>query len=323
MAERTRQPFEIADAVVAPGSTADVELAAARLPSGTPLTIPLRVVHGRRAGPAVFVSACVHGDELNGVDIVRRVLAAVTPERLAGTLLAAPLLNVFGFLQRSRYLPDGRDLNRSFPGSAHGALASRLARRFVEHVVSRCVVGIDLHTGTRNRTNLPHVRADLDDPTTRACAQAFGAPVTLHGRQPDGSLRAAAARHGTRVLVYEGGEAQRFDAAAIRAGVRGCLQVLAHLGMLRRGGGRSPRATTFARHSAWVRSPRGGLARLSCALGARVERGQVIGEVADALGRDAVPIRVTVPTGRVIGLSLDPTVHQGDALVHVAEPAAG
>lgn len=312
-----RESFEIAGVRVEAGQSLDLDVFGARLPAGGDLTIPLRVLHGRRSGPVVFVSAAIHGDELNGLEITRRLLAETRPERLGGTLLVAPLLNVFGFLNRSRYLPDGRDLNRSFPGSNRGPLASRLAHAFFTEVVSRARVGIDLHTATRGRTNLPHIRADLDDPFTRDCAAAFGAPLTLHGKSLDGSLRAAGRKSNTAVLVYEGGEAQRFDESTIATGLRGVQQVLAHLGMLRK----NVRSTwsTVSRQSAWVRAPRGGILRLTVRLGSSVSKGAVIGEVADALGRDPAPVRATV-SGRVIGMLLDPSVHQGDALVHLALP---
>ena len=232
-------------------------------------------------------------------------------------MIVAPLVNVFGFLNRSRYLPDGRDLNRSFPGSKSGPLASRLAHTFVRDIVGPSSVGIDLHTATRHRSNLPQIRTDLDLELGRTCAEAFGAYCALHSVARDGSLRAAAARFGKPVLVYEAGEAQRFDAEAIRIGLRGCRQVLAHLGMIQRKN--PPRATPqMLRQSAWIRSPRGGIARLDVQLGETIHRGQILGAVSDPFGDEVTPIRANV-AGRIVGLAFDPAVHQGDAIANVAQ----
>jgi predicted deacylase len=310
------EPFLIGDAWVPPGSVREVELLGARLPTGTPLSIPVRIVHGKKEGPVLWISACLHGDEISGLEVVRQVLQRVDPGRLRGTLLAVPIVNAYGFLQQSRYLPDGRDLNRSFPGSARGSLAARLAHLFVREIVDRSTHGIDLHTGTRHRSNLAQVRADLDDPATRAFAEAFGAPVALHSRTRDGSLRESAARRGKPVLVFEGGEALRFDAEVIRIGTQGVLQAMDHLGMLQRKR-RLQTTPLVARRSEWLRAPRSGILRLTTQIGAEVEPGQVLGEVSDPFGENAAALRA--PTrGLVIGQALLPTVHQGDAILHVA-----
>ncbi|MFW6198438.1 MAG: M14 family metallopeptidase, partial [Acidobacteriota bacterium] len=163
--------FEIGGERVAPGETRRLDLPVARLPTQQMLSLPVKVLHGSRPGPRLWLSAAIHGDEVNGVEIIRRVLDAVRPEELAGTVVAVPIVNVFGFVQQSRYLPDRRDLNRSFPGSRRGSLAARLARLFLTEVVERCSHGIDLHTGSLHRSNLPQVRGDLDDPETRRCAE--------------------------------------------------------------------------------------------------------------------------------------------------------
>jgi predicted deacylase len=310
------EPFLIGDAWVPPGSIREIELLGARLPTGTPLSIPVRIVHGRKEGPVLWISACLHGDEISGLEIVRQVLQRVDPGRLRGTLLAVPIVNAYGFLQQSRYLPDGRDLNRSFPGSARGSLAARLAHLFVREIVDRSTHGIDLHTATRHRSNLAQVRADLDDPTTRAFAEAFGAPVALHSRTRDGSLRESAARRGKPVLVFEGGEALRFDPEVIRIGTQGVLQAMDQLGMLQRK--RRLQATQLvARRSEWLRAPRSGILRLTTRIGAEVEPGQVLGEVSDPFGENAAALRAPA-RGLVIGQALLPTVHQGDAVLHVA-----
>ena len=177
-----KEPFVIRDVVAAPGTLVTLELPVANLPIHTMLHLPLTVVNGADDGPRLLLSAALHGDELNGMEIIRQVLDLVRPESLRGLLLCAPIVNVFGFVNQSRYMPDRRDLNRAFPGSKSGSLASQLARLFLDEVVSRCSYSIDLHTAAPPRTNLPQVRCNLDDPETRRCAEAFGAPIRINSR---------------------------------------------------------------------------------------------------------------------------------------------
>ncbi len=221
---KRNEPLTIAGVTIAPGQSSRVELEVSKLPTGTTLSVPLHVINGHRPGPTMWLSAAVHGDELNGVEIVRRVLQRIHPDQLSGALIAAPIINVFGFIDQSRYLPDRRDLNRSFPGSATGSLASRLAHRFMTEVVAHSHFGIDLHTGSHYRTNLPQIRANLRDAQTRLCAEAFGAQVIMNSQTRDGSLRHAASKKGIPVLVYEAGEPMRFDEGAIALGVSGVLR---------------------------------------------------------------------------------------------------
>ncbi|HEV8630243.1 MAG TPA: succinylglutamate desuccinylase/aspartoacylase family protein, partial [Thermoanaerobaculia bacterium] len=225
------EPLRIGDKQVPPGAAVRVDLPVSRLFTGGWLSLPVTVLHGTRPGPRLWVDAAIHGDELNGMEIIRRVLELLDPQRLAGVLIAVPVVNVFGFVQQTRYLPDRRDLNRSFPGSPRGSMAARLAHLFLEQVVAKCQYGIDLHTGSQHRTNLPQIRAQLADPETRRIAEAFAAPMMFAATEIPGSLRAAARRRGAHLLVYEAGEPLRFDEAAIRLGVDGVLRVLAAVGM--------------------------------------------------------------------------------------------
>ena len=187
-----RPSFEIGPVRIRPGTTRSVALPITRLVTGAEVDLPVRVVHGREDGPTIWINAAIHGDEAVGVEVIRQVIANLNPKTFRGTLIAIPIVNVLGFMAGDRYLPDRRDLNRSFPGSARGSLASRIAHRMMTEVVAKCEVGIDLHTGSDRRSNLPQIRADLDDPGTRDLAAAFGAPVMLHARIRDGSLRHAA-----------------------------------------------------------------------------------------------------------------------------------
>lgn len=298
------------------GQVRRLELPVARLVTQAWLTLPVSVVHGLRPGPRIWLSAAVHGDEINGVEIIRQVLARMDARTLRGTVIAVPIVNVFGFINESRYLPDRRDLNRSFPGSSKGSLAARLADLFLREVVNGCTHGIDLHTGADERSNYPHVRANLKDPETLRCAKAFGAPVLMHSKIRDGSLRGCASEMGIPVLVYEAGQPRRYDAWAIRTGVRGVLRVLAALGM-RGAAPRASRRVEICDGSNWVRARRSGLCRLQAELGDRVKERQILGVIADAFGEREVYVRASV-AGTIIGLAQNPLVTRGDAVAHIA-----
>ena len=243
-----RESFGIGNVRIRAGTARALELPITRLVTGSDVSLPVRVIHGREDGPTIWVDAAIHGDEVVGVEVIRQVMADLDPRTFRGTLIAVPIVNVLGFMTGDRYLPDRRDLNRSFPGSARGSLAGRIAHLFMHEVVAKCEVGIDLHTGSDRRSNLPQVRADLDDDRTRALAEAFAAPVMLHARIRDGSLRHAARERGATVLLYEAGENLRFDDYAIDAGVAGVRRVLAALGMTDAAGRRRPRADRRVPH---------------------------------------------------------------------------
>ena len=317
MSRQHQAPFEFAGTFVPAGRAAVVELSVPPLVTGARVSLPVRVFHGRHDGPVVWVSAAIHGDEISGVEIIRRVSARLAPRQLRGTVLSVPIVNVHGFLSGDRYLPDRRDLNRSFPGSTKGSLASRVAASFMREIVARSDVGIDLHTGSDHRSNLAQLRGDFDDPRTRELAQAFGAPLMLHAGLRDGSLRAAATDAGVTVLLYEGGEAWRFDEDAIAVGTSGTLRVLATLGMIAADDAPGSSQPLEARSSSWVRARRSGIALMSVTLGERVTRGQHLAVIHDSLGRKLS--RASAQSdGVVIGLTQHPLVHQGDALVHIA-----
>ncbi|GEK73542.1 MULTISPECIES: succinylglutamate desuccinylase/aspartoacylase family protein [Halomonas] len=314
-----RAPFELADVRVAPGSRQQIDVPAARLYTHAPLTIPVEVVHGRQPGPVMLVCGGIHGDEINGVEIVRRLLRSRQLKGLRGTLIGVPIVNVFGFVQHSRYLPDRRDLNRCFPGSESGSLGSRIAALFREQIVDQATHIIDLHTGALHRTNLPQIRARLTPGSeTERMADAFGAPVILNAELRDGSLRHYAESRDIPVLTYEAGEALRFDEWAIAPGVRGVLRVMRRLGMLtgerRR---RPPPAAEVAGGSSWARAPIDGILRPQVRLGARVAAGELLGRVADPFGNAEGEVRA-VADGIVIGMSRLPLANEGEALFHIA-----
>ncbi|MCB1866016.1 MAG: succinylglutamate desuccinylase/aspartoacylase family protein [Chromatiales bacterium] len=312
----TRIAFEIGDAAVAPGERARLAIPVSELYTHTPVTLPVYVMHGRRHGPVVFVSGAVHGDEINGVEIIRRLVRLPLLDRLRGTLIAVPIVNVFGFENRSRYLPDRRDLNRSLPGSETGSLAGRLGHAFFDTVVRQATLGIDLHTAAQHRDNLPQIRADLENPQLLELASVFGTPVMVHSGFIEGSLRKAAADHGIAVMVYEAGEALRFDEMSIRIGVRGIVHVLRAMEMLPTRKQPKLRRPTLLRSTTWVRAGNSGILRATVRLGAAVRRNDLLGLIADPFGETET--RVVAPaSGVVIGRTNLPLVYGGEALFHI------
>ncbi|MGE5154149.1 MAG: succinylglutamate desuccinylase/aspartoacylase family protein [Bdellovibrio bacteriovorus] len=323
----TAVPAIVSGQAVRPGERARIDIPLPNLYTQTPVSMPVHVVHGRRPGPRLFVTAALHGDEINGVEIIRRLLLHHGLDHLHGTLLAVPVVNVYGYIRQSRYLPDRRDLNRSFPGSDRGSLTARLAATLTNEVVAGATHGVDLHTGALHRENLPQVRAALDScEAMPALARAFGTPVILDAELRSGSLRATAAERCIPVLVYEAGEALRLDEFAVRAGLRGVLGVMRHLGMI---GGRAgsrviPRNPVVARASLWVRAPQSGVLLSTTPLGAHVKAGDRLGILADPL-RSADEHVIAPVDGIVIGRTNLPLVTEGEALYHIArfgEPAA-
>ena len=322
-ARPARRPvFEIGGTSVVPGTRATVELPVSHLSDHTPVTMSVQVIHGRSDGPTVFVSAGIHGDEVIGVEVVRRLLRTPSLKTVRGTLIVIPIVNAFGFMNHSRYLPDRRDLNRSFPGTKGGSLASRLAHLFLHEIVARCDLGIDLHSAAIHRTNLPQIRISPDIPEMLDLARVFGAPVILQSPLREGSLRGAAKEIGRDVLLYEAGEGLRFDEYCVRAGVAGILRVLRYKGMI---GGRGIMAAKaqpqVCTTSKWLRAPSGGLLRTYRADGDVVAKGTVLGAVSDPFGE--VDEEITAPfDGIVVGRAVMPVVNEGDAVFHLARVAS-
>lgn len=315
---KRNQPFELAGVVIKPGERHTVEIPLAPLVTNDDLAMSINVLTGERAGPTLMVSAAIHGDEINGVEIIRRLLRHPSLRQLRGNLLAIPVVNIHGFLHQTRYLPDGRDLNRSFPGSTTGSLASRVANKLVDQILSRCDYAVDLHTGARHRTNLPQIRVDLDNPESEALGKAFGVPVLLHSRLRDGSLREEAANREIPFLLYEGGESLRFDEFSIRVGVRGIMNVMRHLGMLRRSRRKKPiPEPLITRRTTWVRATTSGVLRSLASLGSKVTEGDLLGIIGDPMGNEETGIYAH-EDGIVIGRLNLPLVSEGDALFHIA-----
>jgi predicted deacylase len=313
-----RAPLIIGEQHIAPGSRLRVDLPLPSLFTQNRVILPVHVLHGRRPGARVFVTATVHGDEINGIEIIRRLLATPALRQLRGTLLAVPVVNPYGFVRLSRYLPDRRDLNRSFPGSDSGSLAARIAATLLQEVVRDSDLGIDLHTGAAHRENLPQIRAALDECGVQPLASAFGAPVVINAEVRDGSLRGESAALGVPVLVYEAGEALRFDELAIRAGLRGILAVLRHLGMLRATRRAPAPQPAIARSTQWARAPQSGMLRETKPLGACVSRGAPLATISDPFGATEDTPVLAPASGIIIGRTHLPLVTEGEALFHLA-----
>ena len=314
----TGAPLKIGSHVIEPGSRIKLQLSAARLYTDTDMSIPVEVIRAKKDGPTVFISAAIHGDELNGIEIVRRLLDSPSFKLITGTVIAVPIVNVYGMLMQSRYMPDRRDLNRSFPGSTNGSLTSRLAHMFLTEIVSKCNYGIDLHTGAIHRSNLPQIRANLKDPETAKLAHAFGVPVLLNSDLRDGSLRQAADESGTKVLLYEAGEALRFDELSIRAGIKGIFNVLVSLGMVSKRRRTEPKIEPLVAYkSSWLRAPESGIVRDRKSLGDYVKRGDLLADVCSPTGAYSKPLLAN-RSGIIIGKQNIPLVQEGDAMFHIA-----
>ena len=308
---------------IEPGATMQIEMPVVRLYTDTDICMPVHVMRGKRDGPTLFVCAAVHGDELNGIEIVRRLIRQKSLKILAGTLILVPMVNVYGVLNQSRYMPDRRDLNRCFPGSPKGSLAGIVAHTFLSEIVKHCDYGIDLHTGAIHRSNLPQIRANLKDEETLELAKAFGVPVLLNADLRDGSLRQAAVESDTKILLYEAGQALRFDELSIRAGVRGIHNVMTHLGMIRRKARKNSEKPTpdlklfIANTSSWTRASCSGIVTNLKNLGDEVQKGDELAYIGNSFGEIFDSVYAN-SSGIIIGKQNIPLVQEGDAMFHIA-----
>mgnify|MGYP001138025223 CR=1 FL=1 len=310
--------LKIGEFEIKPGETRRIDLPVAKLYTDANVSMPVHIIRSKKPGPTVFISAAVHGDEINGIEIIRRLISQKTFKIIRGTLIAVPMVNVYGVVNQSRYMPDRRDLNRCFPGSAKGSMAGRVAHTFLNEIVSHCDYGIDLHTGAIHRSNLPQIRADMSDDVTKELAQVFGVPVILNSNLLDGSLRQAAVERKTKILLYEAGEALRFDEFSIRAGMKGILNVLHHLKMMRKTKTRKKLIDPFiANNSAWVRANASGIVHSLVQLGDNIDKGDVLAEIGSPYGEILDVVKAN-RSGIVIGKQNIPLVQEGEAMFHIA-----
>ena len=300
---------------VQPGETKRIEVNIAKLPSHSSIDLSITVSRAAREGPVLLLSGGLHGDEINGIEIVRRVLEEGYHVPTSGTVICIPIINIYGFIHFSRYVPDGKDVNRSFPGNKNGSLASRLAYYMVHDILPKIDYGFDFHTGGADRTNFPQLRGVMTDPKNKELADVFYAPFTLHSKFRPKSLRQTASKLGKKILVYEGGESSRFDEYAIKQGIDGVLRVMHHLGM----GIEAPRpdyTNRTVKRSSWIRARTSGLFQTEVKSGQEVSKNELVGFITDPFGDFKVPIK-SPASGFVIGLNNNPILHQGDAVMHI------
>ncbi|OEF06967.1 succinylglutamate desuccinylase/aspartoacylase family protein [Vibrio genomosp. F10] len=311
--------LRIGEFEILPGEQRKIELPVAKLYTDANVSLPVYIIRAKKPGPTIFISAAVHGDELNGIEIIRRLISQRKFKLTRGTVIAVPMVNVYGVVNQSRYMPDRRDLNRCFPGSAKGSLAGRVAHIFLNEIVKHCDYGIDLHTGAINRSNLPQIRANLSDPETKELALEFGVPVVLNSNIIDGSLRESAVKNQTKVLLYEAGEALRFDEFSIRAGMKGIVNVLKHLGMLRRSvrSKKLKKEPFIANGSQWLRANASGIVNHKVDLGEQVVKGDVLADIGSPYG-DIIDKVIASRSGIIIGQQNIPLVQEGEAMFHIA-----
>ncbi len=298
------------------GKSISIEVNIAKLPSRTPIDIMVTASRAVEPGPTILLLGGLHGDEINGVEIIRRIIEEEyhNPER--GTVICIPILNIYGFLHFSRYVPDGKDVNRSFPGNKNGSLAARLASYIMTDIIPKIDYGIDFHTGGADRNNHPQVRCLLDDPVNRELATAFNAPFTLHAKFRPKSLRQSAGKLGKRIIVYEGGESSRFSEQAIEQGIMGTLRLMKHLGMSSVEVPEPAYKNHEFMHSSWVRARSSGIFQNLVVCGDWVMKNQVVGYITDPFGEYKVRLRATA-SGYIISINNNPILHQGDAVMHI------
>ena len=301
------------------GTDADLRLPLSQTFTGDELRLPVRVLRAKESGPTLFVTAAVHGDEINGTGIIHELMFAQHPELLRGTLILVPVVDLFGFETQSRYMPDRRDLNRCFPGGANGSLSRRAAHVLFSEIVSKCDYGLDLHSAATGRTNFPNVRADLGNVGCRRLAEAFGCELIVNGTGPEGSLRRAAVKAGVPTVILEAGEPSKIEPTVLEIGVRGVHNVLATLGMTANKPRKPPYQTRVSK-TIWLRAQHGGLLRFHVAPGDLVDKGQPVSTNVGVFG-DSQNVLVAPASGIVLGMTTLPIVKPGEPICHLAIPS--
>ena len=307
--------MKIDNVEVLAGETKRIDVNIALLPSHSPIGLNIIVSRSKNPGPTLLLTGGLHGDEVNGIEIVRRIIEYGYNVPECGTIICIPIINVYGFIHFSRYVPDGKDVNRSFPGNKSGSLASRVASFLMKEIIPKIDYGIDFHTGGADRTNYPQIRCLMTDPVNAKFADIFNAPFTLNSKFRSQSFRQSAAKIGKKILVYEGGESARFDEFAIKTGIEGTMRLMKHLGMSNRDTLSSTK-NLFIKKSSWIRSKASGLFQPTVNCGQAVTKNQVVGHLTDPYGSFKVSIR-SILEGYVIGINNNPILHQGDAVIHI------
>ena len=314
--EEENKTIYISGEAITPGEQKMVQINIARIPTGTLIDIPVHVFNGKKPGPTVLVQAGLHGDEINGVETLRRMLQENAFNIKKGAVIVVPILNIFGFIHFSRDVPDGKDVNRSFPGRKTGSLASRIAHTYTTQVLPQVDIGIDLHTGGGQRHNHPQVRYTADDPKSRELAEVFGAPFHFASRLIAGSFRKTTFKMGIHTVVYEAGESMRFNEKAIEKGMRGIQNIMTSLGMLSKNAVSIPQKTIHLEYARWVRAPKAGMFIPQVNNGEHVAKGKVLGLIADTYAKKNKKVKAPFD-GHVFCINHQAVVNQGDALFHL------
>lgn len=315
---KKQEPFKIAGETVKPGTAKTIMVPIGYYPDNSTINITIRVIHGFHPGKRLFISSTMHGDEINGIEAIHTVLNSPKIKHIHGTLVAIPIINMAGAMIRSRYLPDRRDLNRCFPGSPKGSAGAQLAYTFLNDIVKLCTHGVDLHTGSNERINLPQIRCDFQSPEALKLALAFGAPVILKSKLRPGSLRGESEALKLPTIVFEGGEALRFNPFITQSAVNGIFRVMGFLGMIpEKQVPKAKQQSIIAPASRWLRAPATGIFYSNRTLGDKVSKGDIIGTVCDSVGVSCVKV-VADFDGIIVGKTQFPLVYQGDALFNVA-----
>ncbi len=314
-ADGIAKPLNMLGSEIAPNSSQRISWAATELFEGVPVSTPVLIVNGKFAGPTLCLTAAVHGDELNGIEMVRRVMHDLNPEKLSGAVIGVPIVNLQGFRRGSRYLPDRRDLNRFFPGNPNGSAASRIAYSFFTEVIQHCDALIDLHTGSFERANLPQLRADLRDPDVVTLTQGFGATVILHSQPAKGTLRYAATAAGIAAVTLEAGGPSELELKEVKHGVKGIETLLNTLGMVKKIRLWGEAEPVYYR-STWVRANRGGILLADVTLGSTVRQGDLLGTITDPMNNASTKL-YSPHSGRIIGMARNQVVMPGFAVFHV------
>lgn len=313
-------PLHLVSETIQPGEVLSLALPLPELFSCAPFYMPIEVAHGKEKGPVLLITAAIHGNELNGAEIINRLLKEPLLQKLAGTIIAVPVVNVYGLINRSRNLPGGKPLNSSFPGSDKGTHAARFADLFIQELFAKADICLDLQTGAQNYAHLPQLFIDLDNPISHKLALAFGCPVISEGKFREGSLGYYAQKQEKPFLVYEAGEAMRFDEHAISTGLQGALQLLEELGMVP--GKKEAKTPTiqsvFAKGNRWVRSLTSGVSYAKCSLGDHVKKGDVLSVMKDLFGSKEITKVHALEEGIIVGINNLPFVYEGESLFQLA-----
>ncbi len=312
-------PLQLLGKEIMPGTAHRLSWSATELFEGVPVSTPVLVVNGASPGPTLCLTAAVHGDELNGIEIVRRVMHEIAPSKLSGALIGVPIVNVQGFRRGSRYLPDRRDLNRYFPGNPNGSAAARIAYSLFNDVIAHCDALVDLHTGSFERSNLPQIRADLRNPDVVTLTQGFGSMVVLHSKPTVGTLRHAATLAEIPAVTVEAGGPSQLELAEVKHGVKGIETLLSTLGMVRKRRFWGDPEPVYYK-SSWVRADNGGILLADVSLGSTVRKGDLLGTITDPMSNQRSEL-FSPYAGRIIGLARNQVVMPGFAAFHVGMQA--